>query len=220
MAGEGLRKKHRRRRVEQVLDAAEALFNRDGYDATRIEAIAQSASVAPATIYNYFDTKPNIVMALALRHVRAALPERRAFLRNLPADPLLAVLAFERLLAEQAVRHLSRECWRVILASQHLEPQGRASRTGARLNELIRRQYVRMIRTYQERGAIRADIDPAALSSLIVGVTTADFSRFVASSSDTVEDLLRKGEPHLRLILEGLVQSPGSRRPARAAGAL
>src|SRR5579871_5150892 len=100
-----LRETHKRRRTKQVLDAAERLFSQHGYEATRIEAIAKKATVAPATVYNYFETKPNLLMELALRHVRAALPERRSFIRDLPEDPMEGIMAFERLLAEQATRH-------------------------------------------------------------------------------------------------------------------
>ena len=53
-------------------------------------------------------------MELALRHVRAALPERRAVLKNLPESPLEGIEAFKRLLTEQALRRLSRECWRTM----------------------------------------------------------------------------------------------------------
>lgn len=189
----------------QVLDAAEALFAERGYEATLIEEIAQSASVAPATVYNYFATKPNLLMQLALRHVHTVLPERRAFLRNLPADPVQGIEAFERLLAEQALRHLSRECWRVILSAQYLDPGGRASRTGARLNNLIRQHYIRLIRTYQERGRLKPDIDPPALADLIVGITTATFGRFISGTGGTIEDLLQMGVPHIHLILTGLL---------------
>ena len=217
MAGSRLRQKHKRRRTAQVLDAAEALFAEQGYEATRIEEIAESASVAPATVYNYFATKPNLLMELALRHVHAALPERRAFLQNLPEEPTKGIEAFERLLAEQALRYLSRECWRVIMSAQFLEPGGRASRTGARLNKLIKRHYVQMLRTYQERGRLRPDVDPVALSDLIVGITTMDFGRFISGSGGTIEDLLKMGVPHLRLILTGLLVDPPARKTRKVA---
>lgn len=210
MAG-GLRQKHKRRRLQQVLDSAEMLFSTNGYEATRMEAIAEGASVAPATVYNYFATKPNLLMALAIRHVRSALPERRAYLENLPEDVLAAILGFERLLAEQAMRHLSRECWRVIMSAQHIEPGGRASRTGARLNNLIKRHYIRLLGVYRDRGVLRRDLDVDSLADLIVGITTWDFSRFVAAESGGIEDLLRTGVPHIRLILEGLMTEEGAR---------
>ena len=66
MARTSLREKHRQRRATQMLDAALTLFTERGYQATRIEEIAETASVAPATVYNYFFTKPNILMELAL----------------------------------------------------------------------------------------------------------------------------------------------------------
>lgn len=208
MAGGRLREKHKRLRAEQVLDAAEHLFSQRGYEATRIEAIAEKASVAPATVYNYFATKPNLLMELAMRHVHAALPERRSFIRNLPDDPVAGMLAFERLLAEQAMRHLSRESWRVIMSAQYLEPEGRASRTGTRLTTLIKRHYIRLIRTYQQRGRLDPTIEPAVLAELIVGITTFFFGNFVSSSAGTVEEMLGKGAVHIELILRSMVRGP------------
>jgi AcrR family transcriptional regulator len=205
MAAKRRARSQKERRVAKVLDAAEALFAAHGYEATLISEIAETASVAPATIYNYFSTKPNLLMNLALRHVHAALPERRTFLKNLPEDPLEGIEAFERLLAEQALRHLSRECWRTLIAAQVIEPRGRAGRTGARLNSLIKRQYVQIILTYQARQRIAPDIDPNTLSDLIVGVATMNFARFIAGPGGTVEDLLRLGLPHIALILRSLL---------------
>lgn len=205
MARIGLREKHKKQRAEQVLSAAQSLFNQWGYEGTRIEAIAERASVAPATVYNYFTTKPNLLMELALRHVHAALPERRRLMRDLPEDPVQGILAFERLLADQAMRYMSRDCWRVIMSAQFIEPAGPASRTGARLNTLIRRQYIRMFRIYQQRGKILADADPFLLSEVIVDVTTAHFSNFVAGDNSTVNGMLERGERHIRLIMSAVL---------------
>jgi AcrR family transcriptional regulator len=204
-----LRERQKRQRVAQVLDAAALLFTTRGYEATRIEEIAETAAVAPATIYNYFATKPNLLMALAVRHVRAALPERRALLRAPPADPMEGIGAFEALLASQATRHLSRECWRVILSAQYLDPGGQAHRTAARLNLLIRRHYVRLLRHYQRLGRLHALVDPEDLADLIVGVTTWHFAGYIASDTMTVRDLLDLGTRHLRLVLAGLIVAPG-----------
>lgn len=201
MSQGGLRARHRKQRTEQVLSAAQSLFGEWGYEGTHIEAIAERASVSPATVYNYFTTKPNLLMELALRHIRAALPERRKLIRDLPDDPVAGILAFETLLANQNMRHLSRECWRVIMSAQYMEPNGPASRTGVRLNKLIRLQYVRLFYTYQQRNKIAADVDPIQLADVIVDLTTAHFGSFVAREDGTVADLLKRGERHIRLIM-------------------
>ena len=88
-------------------------------------------SVAPVTIYKYFSTKPNLLMELALRHVRAALPERRAFLKNLPENPLEGIEAFERhARGTGALRRLSRECWRTMMAAQIVRTAGSRRQNG------------------------------------------------------------------------------------------
>jgi AcrR family transcriptional regulator len=59
------------RRVRQtrdrILGAATQAFGRDGYGAATIEAIAATAGVAPASVYNHFASKAGIAQALAER---------------------------------------------------------------------------------------------------------------------------------------------------------
>ena len=43
--------------MTKVLDEAQELFATRGYEATLVAEIAQSASVAPATIYNFFSNE-------------------------------------------------------------------------------------------------------------------------------------------------------------------
>jgi AcrR family transcriptional regulator len=208
----GLWARHRQMRVGQVLDAASTLFAERGYEATRIEEIAKRAAVAPTTIYNYFATKPNILLALAVRHVRASLPERHAIVRNPPDDPVAAVQAFERLLADQALRHLSRECWRVIMASPYREPGGAAHRTSLRLNRLIRSHYVRMLSGFKERGMIKRNVDVEALAELVYAIGTHHFGRLVSNDAMTLDDLKISVERHLDLVFAGVIDEPRQRR--------
>lgn len=198
--------RNRRERTERVLNAAEALFLSKGYEQTRMEEIAQSASVAATTVYNYFTTKPNLLANLALRHVREALPERRAYIAALPDDPVEGIIGFERLIAGQVLRHLTRECWRVILSSEYLEPDGNAAKTAARLNRLVLRHYIQLLRSYRDRGRLDRHVDCTALAKLIVGITTSEFGRFVAGNGGDENDLLALGVPHIRLIMHGWVK--------------
>jgi AcrR family transcriptional regulator len=59
---------HRREQAEhtrgQILDAAQRLFERDGYATTTVAAIAAEAGVATKTVYLAFDSKSGILRAL------------------------------------------------------------------------------------------------------------------------------------------------------------
>lgn len=56
-----------RRTRDRILGAATQAFGRDGYGAATIEAIAATAGVAPASVYNHFASKAGIAQALAER---------------------------------------------------------------------------------------------------------------------------------------------------------
>lgn len=210
----GLRALHRQTRFNQVLNVAAELFASQGYEATRIEEIAESARVAPGTVYNYFASKPNILMALAVRHVRAAFPKRRELVRNPPADPVEAIHAFEKLLTLQALQTLNRECWRVILSSPYREPGGDAHRLSQRFQRMIKRHYVQMLSGFQKRGQIKKDVEVELLADLITTVGTYHFGRLVSSDTMTIEDLQKAVERHLSLVFTGVIANTRKKKEA------
>ena len=203
----GLRERHQRQRCERILDAAIELFAEQGYEATRVTEIARRSSVAPTTVYNYFATKRNILIAIATRHVRLALPERLRLLKNPPEDPLAGVCAYEDLLASQSTRLLSKECWRVIFGTLYEQPGGAAHKTQLSLNRLVGRHYRRLIRHYQARGSLAADIDVDALASLVLGVGTFQWMQFLADDQITLQQLRVVVNTQLAVVFRGLTNN-------------
>jgi Transcriptional regulator len=210
------RSRNRRHRHELILTVASQLFASQGYEGTRIEEIAEASSVAPATVYNYFSTKANILTALAMRHARTSLPERRAYIRNPPQDPVKAVQGFENLLADQALRTLGRECWRVILATPYTQPGDRLHRAGIFFNWLIIKHYVKMLNGMRARGVIGEHVNISELATLITALGTHHFSLFISDETMTMEALKAGIGAHVQLIFTGVIGtasvSPDSRR--------
>lgn len=54
----------RHRSMEKITEAALELFGNEGYHATSVSKIASKAGVSKGLIYNYFDSKEQILMAL------------------------------------------------------------------------------------------------------------------------------------------------------------
>jgi AcrR family transcriptional regulator len=50
-----------------LLNAAEAVLDRDGTDAVTVRAVALEAAVAPMSVYNRFENKEGLLVALATR---------------------------------------------------------------------------------------------------------------------------------------------------------
>jgi AcrR family transcriptional regulator len=58
----GLREKKAQRNRDRIVREAIALFGRDGYEQTTMEAIAEAAEISPSTLYRCFPSKDLIVL--------------------------------------------------------------------------------------------------------------------------------------------------------------
>jgi AcrR family transcriptional regulator len=64
------RQERGQRRIDQLLDAADAVFARTGYERATTNAISEYAGVSPGTFYQFFPNKQAIAEALAERYVQ------------------------------------------------------------------------------------------------------------------------------------------------------
>lgn len=93
---------------EDVLDAAEELFRRDGFVTTTVAAIAEAAAVSVETVYKAFGGKPGLVRALCERALAGAGPvsaeTRSDALHLTQTDPYAIIRAWAKLAAEVSPR--------------------------------------------------------------------------------------------------------------------
>jgi len=77
-----------------ILDAADALFYRDGIRSTSIDAVADEAGVTKRTLYHHFESKDDLVAAYLERRdepTRVAFAAQAAAAADGPAARILAV---------------------------------------------------------------------------------------------------------------------------------
>jgi AcrR family transcriptional regulator len=85
----GLRERKKAKTRAAIREAAMTLFEQQGFTATTVEQIAESAEVSPSTFFRYFPTKEDVVLAddwdaPMAEAIRAQPPELS------PADALMA----------------------------------------------------------------------------------------------------------------------------------
>jgi AcrR family transcriptional regulator len=100
----GLREKKAQRNRDRIVSEALQLFARDGYEQTTMESIAEAAEVSPSTLYRYFPSKEQIILAryLAFSKEFAALFAAHAAAH--PVDEALAHAIFTALDKEDEER--------------------------------------------------------------------------------------------------------------------
>ncbi|MGC8468150.1 MAG: TetR/AcrR family transcriptional regulator [Acidithiobacillus sp.] len=149
----------------RILDAAEELFADRGFDAVSMHAIAQAAGISKANIYHYFPNKDALYLAVlrsASENLRTLLQE--AINSHGSVSEILHHFANSHLQALLKRPRLVRLVWREILEkgaprAKELAEQG--------FSELFS-NLVELIRNGQERGELRAEIDPAVAAILLI----------------------------------------------------
>jgi len=149
---------------QAILDAAIVRFGREGYRATSVADIARDAGVGGTVAYAYFDDKEAIFLA-ALDEDAAAVIEEG--LTTAFGDPSLIDWR-ETLLFTLVGAVQNHPLARRLLAGLEPEVTPRVLDTPA-LNDL-RTACAERLRSEQEAGSIRADIDPVAIGNGVVAI--------------------------------------------------
>lgn len=172
---------------DAILDAAEARFARQGFDATTIKQIAGDAGVNSALLYYYYADKEALygeVVARMIRGVAGSMSEAIAGI----TDPIEAVRTF-------ATRHLAmleaNPRLRKIIGRELIDYEAAHAQDAIRhMAATIFEKLQGAIAAGQRAGTFRADLDPRFTAISIVAQTT-----YFHLARPAVEILLTGGKP-------------------------
>jgi AcrR family transcriptional regulator len=182
-----------------VLDAACDLFEKGGYPAATIEAIATRSGVAKTTIYRWWPHRAALMVELLLTIADKAAPP--------PAgpDPMRA-LRTELHRVAQAIDMLPGRLLMALMTEAHQDPEVQ----GALMKGLFvprRNASAAVIRKAQESGTLRADVPPGLAVDLIFGPL---FYKGLIRQEPVTDAFLRQMYEH---VMKGLASDTGRGRP-------
>jgi len=156
-------------RREEILVAAEKVFDANGYASTTMEAVAVEAGISKGSIYNYFQSKHDLFRQVFSRAVTTG-QEQAARLID---EPLTATEKLRRIL-HQWFGQLSyyRRIGRLVLefwATAARESQGGELAGWFQQMYILERSIIaRIVAQGVEAGEFRDDFDPSVAAALIL----------------------------------------------------
>jgi AcrR family transcriptional regulator len=150
---------------DQILDAAETLFARQGYDRTTIKQIGAASGLNPALLYYYFAGKEELYQAV-LQRIVGTLVSRGGAALDAAADPADAI---RRLITAQVEFLLSRPNLPPLMIREMVDHEARhAHAVILDLAAGLFQRLCRVIEAGQRAGTFRREIEPrfAAVSSI------------------------------------------------------
>lgn len=186
----GLRARQKALRHERILDAALHLFREAGYDAVRTEDIAAAAEVSVGTLYNYFENKGDLLLALVTLEVQEVLELGAAVVTSPPPD---IAEALNRLIGgyyDHSNVYLTKELWRTAMALTIQAAETPFSARYTALDQSLTDQVCDLVVVLQRRGLARADVDAQALGQVIFNNLNQMFIEFVKVEDTRIEALM------------------------------
>ena len=159
----------RESRRQQILEAARRCFSRDGFHNTTTADIVRESGVSQGTLYLYFATKDDIILALADdRHQAEAYVGALAQSEQDPIEGLTLLLELhgESLVDPQRAdaRRVGVQGWAEALRNPVVHDnitQNIAS---------VRQEIARLLARGQAAGQIRAELDPEAAARMLIAI--------------------------------------------------
>jgi AcrR family transcriptional regulator len=183
---EGRRARRRRELHQSILETAAELFARDGYDATTVEKIAGAADIAPATFFNHFRSKEDV-----LREVGQDVFSR--FRRLVDEQLVRQVSSIERLhgfaaRSAELVRRAPEMTRRVLMAVLRTSRPGEA---GAELASM-QADFARLLERGREARDIPDDLDVALVAEILVSVVIGAMTHWINDPGYPLETRMRE----------------------------
>lgn len=202
----GLRERQKAERQDRILRAAKHLFGRRGYAQTAMEDVARRARVAVGTIYNYFPSKAELVLALLRRETGETLAAGGAVLERAASEdappPTASVTALFDVYVELLARH-EREQLRELLAAALANPDT-VGKAAYEMDARLLAQLHALLALLRERGALAPDVATGEAALLLYSVYASWLFLFAASDDVPLETLRAHVRRGVELAMRGL----------------
>jgi AcrR family transcriptional regulator len=185
----GLRAKNKADRRDRILHAATRQFRAFGYEATRIEAIAAEAEVSIGTIYNYYENKGDLLVAIVSMEVNEVLAAGRGVIDAPPTHVSQAVNTLIATYIDHSLVYLSKDMWRQALAISTQQPGSPFGRTYSALDQALTKQTCALIAKLKDLGVVKAEVDARGVGEMIFNNTNMMFIEFVKNEAMSIAQL-------------------------------
>jgi AcrR family transcriptional regulator len=200
----GLRARQKLDRNNRILEAAAELFKTFGYEAVKMEAIAATSEVSIGTIYNYYQNKGDLLLAIASMEVDEVLSAGATVIERPPRDVGEAIEALISIYIDDALVYLSKEMWRVAMSMSTQQPSSPSGRIYAELDLALTEQTCALIVKLQQIGLVRKELDAIGIGELLFNNINMMFTIYVKSEEMNPTELRSIISRQIKVVIDAI----------------
>ena len=203
----GLRQRQKTDRDHRIVEAAARLFRESGYEGVKIETIADQAGVSVGTIYNYYQNKGDVLVAVVSLEVNEVIAAGEAVVTDPPLEPALAVNALFGIYLRHSLHYLSKEMWRAAMSIATLHPESPLGRHYSTLDENLCQQVCRLLEKLRSRGSLGAWVEAKLAGRILFNNMNMMLSNFIKDDEAEMEAVIHSVREQTDLIVGLLCQA-------------
>jgi AcrR family transcriptional regulator len=210
----GLRQRQKADREQRILTAAAELFREVGYEGAKMEAIAEQAGVSAGTIYNYYQNKGDLLVAIVAMEVNEVLKAGALHISKRHQSAAKAVDKLVAIYIEHSLVYLSKEMWREAMATATRQPYSPFGRIYSGLDERLAEQVCALLNELKRTGLLAAGADTTSTGQLIFNNLNMMFMVFVKAEPMTIAQVLAAIKRQHQIVLAHCAERSSGKIPA------
>jgi len=175
-----LRQTNKANRKKHIVKNAARLFSSVGYDLTAIEMVAERSDVSPATIYNNFDDKIGLLLAVLIDESEDIQQISKRLIANRRANDISVIYRLIELYMDHPMEFMNKSCWRQALAASTASSNKKFTQEYQNVDNQLKNLLIDVMHLLHQEQVFRTEADVQSLGELIWNNVNQMFTDFIS----------------------------------------
>lgn len=198
-----LRERKKERTGRRILDMAAELFVANSYDGTTMEDVAAAADVSVGTLYNYFGSKPALLLAIVADDVEAVAHRGAPVVEDPGDDPVAAFAAVIDVYLDVYL-DLGRDLMREVVRASFGRSSDDLMSELLQIDERLLEQLQGLLAHFKARGLVAPDVPNDDGASLLFSIVVANLIVFISVEDLTATEIHEQARQQIALTFQGM----------------
>jgi AcrR family transcriptional regulator len=184
-----LRQTNKVNRQKLIVTNAARLFSSIGYDLTAIALVAERSNVSPATIYNNFENKTGLLLAVLINEGKRVQQIGEKIIAKRKQNDARIIYRLVELYVDHPMEFMNKSCWRQALAASIASSNKKFTQEYQKVEQHLQSQLVDLMLCLYEEQVFIPQVDPQSLGEILWNNIDQMFTDFISDEQMSLESL-------------------------------
>jgi AcrR family transcriptional regulator len=184
-----LRQTNKVNRQKLIVTNAARLFSSIGYDLTAIALVAERSNVSPATIYNNFENKTGLLLAVLISEGERAQQIGEKIITKRKQNDARIIYRLIELYVDHPMEFMNKSCWRQALAASTASSNKKFSQEYQKVEQQLQNLLIDLMHSLYEEHVFIPQVDPQSLGEIIWNNVDQMFTDFISDEKMSLDAL-------------------------------